>query len=219
MAVLAVAVLACGTRPAFAADRIVSPWADDGPSLRDSASEGTPAKSWWSEGWSVTLYSGWFSSQKTSEIFFHQNLQLEDSGIIAFAGSKEWAQAFDGRMRFELEAGIVKHVGNQHHWEVNVPVIIARWTRFPWNDVLPTTFAMGNGLSFTSSLPRHEVERNGDETARTLNYLMGEITIRRPSNPHWHLGLRYHHRSGVRGLFSGVYDASNIFALAVKYRF
>jgi hypothetical protein len=219
MAGLVAALLMCGARPAFAAERIVSPWADEEPTLRDSALEGAPATSWWSEGWTVTFYSGWFSSQKTSEIFFHQNLQLEDSAVIALAGSKEWAQAFDGRMRFEFESGIVRHVGKQHHWEVNIPVIIARWTRFPWNDVLPTTFALGNGLSFTSSLPRHEVERNGEDTARTLNYLMGEITIRRPSNPHWHLGLRYHHRSGVRGLFSGVYDASNIFALAVKYRF
>ncbi|MEB3702668.1 hypothetical protein Bealeia1_01786 [Candidatus Bealeia paramacronuclearis] len=176
--------------------------------------------SWWDEGWALTFYSGPFSSQTTSKIFFDFNAQFEKSAILALAVSKKLGTVFENRLQFELEAGIVKHVGHQHHWELDTPVIVARWMKFPWNETLRTTFAIGDGISFASRKPFHEVERRGDKlSAKTLNYLMAELTFGHKSLPNWDFVLRYHHRSGVFGLFDGVHDASNVFAGGIKYKF
>lgn len=175
---------------------------------------------WWKDGWAVTFYSGPFTSQQTGKIFFNFNAQFERSAILALELSKKLGTVLDDRLQFELATGLVKHVGRQHHWEVDAPVFIARWKQFPWNETVRTTFAIGDGVSFASRLPRHEVERRGrDECAKTLNYLMAEITFGHKSLPNWDFVLRYHHRSGVFGLYDGVHDGSNVLAAGIKYKF
>lgn len=175
---------------------------------------------WWTDGWALTFYSGPFSSQTTSKIIFDFNAQFERSAILAVELSKKLGSVLDDRLQFELGAGLVKHVGHQHHWEVDIPVLIARWKEFPWNDTVRTTFAIGDGVSFASRIPKHELERRGrNESAKTLNYLMAELTFGHKSLPNWDFVLRYHHRSGVFGLYDGVHDASNVFAAGIKYKF
>ena len=176
--------------------------------------------SWWKEGWALTFYSGPMTSQTTHKILFEFNAQFAGSTLLALAVSKKLGSVLDNRLQFELEADLAKYVGPQHNWEFDAPVLVARWTKFPWNDTVRTTFAIGDGISFTSRLPKYEVERRGrDECARTLNYVMSELTFGVKSLPNWDFVLRYHHRSGMFGLFDGVHDASTAFAAGIKYKF
>lgn len=177
-----------------------------------------PCPSWWEKGWAATLYSGPITSRSTTRII--RGFDGGNSAIIALAGSKKLVSVWKARLDFELEAQAVQHVGKQKHFEINPVVIIARWTAFPWNCTLPTTFAIGDGLSIATETPKIEIDRRGrDKTRKVLNYVMAELTLSLPETPQWAVVARYHHRSGIFGTCSGVHDASTAFAAGIKYWF
>lgn len=175
-------------------------------------------RAWWLKGWSTTLFSGPLTSQTSSKIMSKPD--FEKSWIVGLAGAKEIANFSQNRWGLEIETQAVQHFGRQDHFELNPVVLIARWKSFPWNKSLPTTLAIGDGLSIAMARPKLEVERRGrKKTSRTLNYLMAEATFSHPCYPQWAFVLRYHHRSGLFGTFHGVEDASTAFAAGVKYWF
>jgi hypothetical protein len=177
-----------------------------------------PCPTWWEKGWAATLFSGPLTSQTSSKIF--GNGDFGHSGIVALAGSKKLGSVWGNRLDFELEAQAVQHFGDQKHFELNPVVILARWRTFPWNHVLPTTFAIGDGISIATETPKLEVKKRGRKgSSKVLNYVMAELTLSLPPCPKWALVARYHHRSGMFGVFNGVHDASTAFALGVKYWF
>lgn len=178
-----------------------------------------PSKpSWWEKGWAVTVYSGPLTSQTTSQIVY--NPDFEGSAIIAETVSKELVWFFEERLDFELETQLVEHFNGQTHLEINPFVLIARWKSFPWNHVVRTTMAIGDGLSIATQVPKYEESRRGiEDTSQVLNYVMAEVTLSLPSEPQWALIGRYHHRSGAFGLFNGVHDASTAFCAGLKYWF
>lgn len=177
-----------------------------------------PCKSWWEKGWAVTVYSGPLTSQTSSKIF--GDADFGNSGIVALAGSKKLGSVWREQLDFELEAQAVQHFGDQKHFEFNPVVIVARWTAFPWNKILPTTLAIGDGISIATETPKLEVKRRGrKESNKVLNYVMAELTLSLPEVPQWALIARYHHRSGMFGTFNGVHDASTAFAAGIKYWF
>ncbi len=177
-----------------------------------------PCPTWWQQGWAATLYSGPITSQTSSKIF--GNADFGKGGIVALAGAKTLGNIWCKRLDFEYEAQAVQHFGDQKHFEINPIVIVARWRAFPWNNVLPTTLAIGDGLSIATEAPKLEVKRRGHrKTSKVLNYVMAELTLSLPSCPQWALVARYHHRSGLFGTFHGVHDASTAFAGGIKYWF
>jgi hypothetical protein len=98
--------------------------------------------------------------------------------------------------------------------------VVARWTRFPWDDVLDTSVAFGQGVSFASKVPEVEPRADRDEESRRLlNYLMVEVALAPPGDSRWSAVTRIHHRSGVFGLYGGVNGGSNFVGLGVRYRF
>jgi hypothetical protein len=177
-----------------------------------------PEKPWWSRGWATTIFAGPLTSQTSSKII--NKSDFGDSGIVAVAVSKELIRFFNDRLGFEYEAQAVQHFGDQDHFE-GIPVsLVARWWSFPWNKSLPTTMAIGDGISIASREPKLEVKRRGHEnTSKTLNFVMAEISFSHPCHPNWAFVLRYHHRSGMFGTFHGVHDASTAFGAGVKYWF
>ena len=177
-----------------------------------------PCPSWWEKGWAVTVYSGPLTSQTSSKIF--GNADFGHAGIVAFAGAKELGSVWRNQLAFELEAQAVQHFGKQTHFELNPIVFIARWRNFPWNKTLPTTLAIGDGLSIATETPKLEVKRRGrKDTSKVLNYVMAELTLSLPEYPRWAAVARYHHRSGMFGVFNGVHDASTAVAAGLKYWF
>jgi hypothetical protein len=172
---------------------------------------------WWKHGWAATIFSGPLTSQTSSKIF--RDADFAHSGIVALALSKEVATYLNNRLGFELETNAVQHFGDQKHFEFDPIAIIARWKAFPWNKTLPTTLAIGDGISIATQTPKLEVKRRGRDTSRVLNYVMAEATFSPPCYRQWAFILRYHHRSGLFGAFHGVHDASTAFAAGVKYWF
>jgi hypothetical protein len=98
------------------------------------------------------------------------------------------------------------------------PYLIFRWTQFPWNDYITTSLALGEGISYASSIPAIE-SKDRDNAKRLLNYMIAEATFSLPSYPRWQLVARVHHRSGVFGLYHAGNTGSNDIALGVRYLF
>jgi hypothetical protein len=98
------------------------------------------------------------------------------------------------------------------------PYLAFRWQHLPWNNIIVTSFAMGEGLSYDSQVPQVEA-RNSEETQSLLNYLMLEATFALPNHPQWELVARIHHRSGVFGLYDAGNNGSTAVGVGIRYRF
>jgi hypothetical protein len=130
------------------------------------------------------------------------------------------------RRFFSPLVGIVQVAGNislrngsrQHRIIEFAPYIAWRWANFPWNHYVVTSLAIGEGVSYVSSIPSIE-KRQNQNTKRILNYLMLEATFAIPNYPQWHLILRIHHRSGAFGLYHAGNTGSNVLGLGIRYIF
>ncbi len=184
--------------------------------IRAKHAEPALAGSWRHDGWSLTLYAGRLSTSDSSDIFAADG-EFDDAGAVGVALSKVLFTSWK-HLVWEAEVQANQHVGGQDHVELDA-LILARWTSFPWNDVVRTSFAIGDGLSYATKTPKLERAAHGESAANLLNYVIGEITLAPPSNEHVSLSIRYQHRSGMFGTFSGVGEASTIFAFGMKYHF
>lgn len=102
------------------------------------------------------------------------------------------------------------------------PMIMLRWKRFPWNSTLNTTVALGEGVSYATSIPTIEyrdINHSWGPPKRFINFLAFEITFAAPSKPQWQVVARLHHRSAAFGLYGGGNDSSNAVALGLRYQF
>jgi hypothetical protein len=169
----------------------------------------------------ASVYVGRFSGSglSTDIATLHwRRVDVEDAYLIAFTyGQVLGRLRRDLQLEWELQG--VKHFGRQTHVEANA-LLLARWQRFPWNDWVYTTFALGEGLSLASRTPPLEVERHQQSGSQPLlNYLAIELTLASSSSSPWTGLMRIHHRSGAWGTIGGVYGASNVLAFGVRYSF
>lgn len=112
----------------------------------------------------------------------------------------------------------VRNGSNQHTiYEFN-PYIEGRWANFPWNKYVNTSFAIGEGISYDTSIPSLE-GKSSEDTKRLLNYLMLEATFAPPSYPQLQIVARIHHRSGCFGLYHAGNTGSNAIGLGIRYLF
>lgn len=163
--------------------------------------------------WALTLLGGQYSGSKLLEL--GGKLDFKDSYTAGLAVSYQFVD-WGPHIRWELEAQMQKHFGEQEHVEF-ASTINARWITFPWNRYLETSVAIGGGLSVTSEVPVLEKrDPNNSDAATLLHYLLIEAAIGLP-NSNWSLVGRVHHRSGIFGLFS--HSGSNVLQVGVRYRF
>ena len=163
--------------------------------------------------WFLTLIGGEYSGSQLLEI--PVRLDLKDSWTFGVSVSKQFAR-WPRFMRWEGELQVVKHFGEQDHWEF-IGSVNLRWVVFPWNRYVETTAAFGEGLSWATEIPALEkADSTNSENAQLLNYILLEITVALPESP-WSLITRIHHRSGVFGLFG--HSGSNILEAGIRYRF
>lgn len=165
--------------------------------------------------WAVSLYGARLTNGTLQETVTFQT-GFADSDLVVGALSRRIG-SFKKYIDFELEGQVAKHFGDQDHWEFN-GLVVARWLPFPWDHVIDTSFAMGEGLSYATETPELEA-RHHDETSQFLDYLMFEFAFSLPSVPEWSLITRIHHRSGAYGLFNGVHGASNAWGVGLRYAF
>lgn len=141
------------------------------------------------------------------------DLDWQDAYFFAGALSYTWAHYFEDAMSLELEGQVVRHFGDQHLWELNLPVV-ARWQRFPWNDSIATSAAFGIGPSYTTKVPPMEVELEG-ESQRFLYHWFLELTLG-PPDADWTTSFRLHHRSGGFGSIANE-GGSNALTIGIRF--
>jgi len=162
----------------------------------------------------LSLFAAQMTDNSWHEILRLDDLRLRHASLAGIAWSRRFAH-LDDRAEFDLEGQVVRHFGDQEHWEFNVAVL-GRWMRFPWDRWLPTHAAFGIGPSFATREPAEEVERSGS-SARTLVYWVGELEFSRPHQP-WSVIARLHHRSSAFGLVAER-GGSNFIGLGLRRRF
>jgi len=168
--------------------------------------------------WWTTIYGAAISSQPGWEdiIIDAPGTRFVDSYLATFALSRQYAERKEGALTFEAEGQVVRHFGDQWHWEFNAVPIVLRWHRFPWSHRVETSAAFGLGLSYATELPPVEVELEG-ESHQTLVYWLLEMTAG-PPDARWAATLRIHHRSVAFGLM-GDEGGMNAVGLGLRYRF
>lgn len=168
------------------------------------------------DGWSIGFYGGVLTEAEIEYSLNHLSLIDESYKLTALVLNRDIGEVTK-HIRAELEGQIVKQWGNQHHFELN-GLLLLRWTAFPWNRTLPTSFAIGEGLSYATEKPEFE-KRLKPKVQRLLNFMIWEIAVSLPQWPQWDYFFRVHHRSGVFGLFDGVTGGSNGLTAGMRYSF
>lgn len=167
----------------------------------------------------ATAYYAHYSPDRMLDILKLKNPHISGHSQLA---ALAWSYRLNETPRdlsWELEGQVVQHYGRQSHQELNV-VLNARWSRFPWDNYVETSAALGWGQSFATSVPELEPRTGFDgKSARLLNYLLVELDFAPPSHPEWGLVLRLHHRSGIFGLYKGVNGGSNYVGAGIRYAF
>lgn len=119
----------------------------------------------------------------------------------------------------EVAANVTLRNGIDEHRIVEFdPYIGFRWANLPWNNYVNTSFAIGEGVSYASSVPAVEWRANTN-VRRFLNYVMLEATFALPSHPNLQMVARVHHRSGAFGLYQAGNSGSNVLGLGIRYLF
>lgn len=165
------------------------------------------------ERW-VFFYAGRLSRDRMVRILTRFEASFEDSEFYNLGFGWHLGTSWE-HLRWEVELQAGRHDGIQDHWEF-VGVLVARWTRFPWDHVIDTSFAVGEGQSYATNEPISE-ERKG--TQRLLNYLLVEVSVTVPGRQNWDLFTRLHHRSAVFGVYGGNSGGSNVVGIGTRYRF
>ena len=162
----------------------------------------------------IAVFGGLMTDNNWEDALVPWNLDYRDSTFVGLAVSHVIGQ-FGDRLGFEIEGQIVRHFGDQDHWEFNLP-LVGRWHAFSWDAVVDTSLAFGIGPSYASEKPKVEVANDGD-SRRLLVYWMAEIEVG-PPDEGWSAILRLHHRSGAFGLVADK-GSSNAIVIGFRQRF
>jgi len=168
--------------------------------------------------YSLTLYAGKYSDDTLGDILVNKPITFENAWLSVVALARIFPLQSPSH-QWEIEGQLGHYYVEQTHWEMNI-VAIYRWKRFPWNNYLNTTMALGDGLSYANRVPVLELNSPTNKGAtRLLNYIVFETTFAPTWEKTWSLVTRVHHRSGIYGIFNGVEGGSNIVAVGVKFLF
>jgi len=138
-------------------------------------------------------------------------VRTRDARTVGVSVSREWTWPRFGFVG--IDASLLRHLGEQRHWEVSVPVYL-RSLR-PAHAWVPS-LAYGLGLSHASAVPDSEIARRG-ESRRTLAMWFMELEFggaAADTRPY----LRLHHRSDAFGLFP-TDTGSNVILLGLRRDF
>ncbi|MES2710391.1 MAG: hypothetical protein V4653_02320 [Pseudomonadota bacterium] len=172
--------------------------------------------------WAATVFVG--SSVADGKlrdlIFAPQSGSWGDDTLAGITVGRRLAR-FATYFMVDAEIGGAYRSGETNGGEVWAALYL-RYDGFPWTDYVYTTIGVSMGPDFVTRLPR--VERGSDarperNQSRFLNFFSPEITFALPSNPEHEVSLRYIHRSGIFGLYNGVYEGANAFVIGYRYRF
>jgi hypothetical protein len=168
--------------------------------------------------WSVMAFKGWSNDHTLGRtVRFIWDYAGEDVYAVDVAytipTTTGFGRFFDRHLaaRFQVAGKLNARAQPSKDWIPELDLYFSlRWRRLPWNHLVATSFAIGEGLSIAGAVP--EVEVLTTEEGRTnhlLNYLMLEATFAVPSLPQLQLVGRIHHRSGMFGVFNGARESGS----------
>ena len=199
--------------PAFALD--VAAQGTPAPQSARLATYFDPLNVTWADGrWYVTGYAGVMAQNKFSSVV-RLDADLQNDVLVGVGIGREFAAIGDA-LRFEWEANVAVHedpfgtVGDFRF------MLGARWTSFPWNAWLPTTFAVMTGPSYLTGKSAYEIRKG--QTERFTNGMAFELTFAPPEREDLRGVLRIHHRSPLFGE-AGTASPSDAVTLGLQYRF
>jgi hypothetical protein len=175
--------------------------------------------------WALMYYYGWTVSDPLWRIFTLDTHRWPEHIQSAELGKTLDKDNFFRKLVSPL-VDVVQVVGNmtirQGKNESTIyefdPYLSFRWANWPWNDHVVTSLAVGEGISYATSVPNVEI-RNNKDTKRLLNYLMLEAAFAMPSHPDVQFIARIHHRSGAFGLYHAGNTGSNDIGVGIRYLF
>jgi len=197
------------------------------PALADNAQSGT------SRGGdnSIAIFAGQATDTVfTESMFLPLTNDMQDIGVIAVSFNHrhgELADYFGNFLPFdwahditiESEVGASYRFGDEDLGEAWIAAYL-RYDNFFWNDAVYTTLAVNTGLSMLTEISGFERGRDADgEASKLLHYMGPEFTFASPDNKDLELLLRFHHRSGVFGLFDGTVSGSTFISTGLRLRF
>jgi hypothetical protein len=180
----------------------------------------------------ATVFAGQFIDTTMSDVFlpFDEGFrapwdwQWREDWMVSAAFSRRLA-TIGGSFDIEAEIGLGQRFGEEPVTEGWV-ALYGRWTAFPWNDTVRTTFAVSTGINYATRVSRAELDRSAFRTgSRLLHYFSPEITFADPDWEHSEIVLRFHHRSGggkIWGdspLFGGVAEGAQYLKLGLRHSF
>ena len=171
--------------------------------------------------WSVSAFGGIYTNRDFGSTIGRWPDDTENDQMIALSVSRQIGQ-WGRHLTWEVEGLFAEHFGKsgsyRYNYEEMAAFIVLRYHTFPWNRYVRTSFAMGEGISYTTQVPYHEQNKAGEDGYhRFLNYLMAELTFGVPSVPSLNLVYRIHHRSGIYGLIGD--QGSNYYCIGARFSF
>ena len=163
----------------------------------------------------LSVYGGRLTKEKWEQAIA-PGAEFADATLFVLAGSWRFSRLLADKLSLEMEAQVGKYVGDQDHWEINMPIVGFRWHRFPWDHLMATSFAWGIGPSYATQIPEIEMETN-DESSRWLIYWFAELTFGPPAAI-WETMIRLHHRSDGFGTIAED-GGSNALCAGLRYYF
>jgi hypothetical protein len=140
-------------------------------------------------------------------------------GTLNELTDNNFGSTFGDHLMLESEVGGSFRFGDEHLAEAWTGLYL-RYDGFFWNDAVYTTLAVNTGVSLLTDYSSFERGRDhGGRNAKLLHYMGPEITFSPPDNHNIEFLIRYHHRSGVFGLFDGVVSGSTFVSTGLRYRF
>lgn len=165
--------------------------------------------------WSIGGYAGQYYDTEPAGIIKGKAGFLRQY-IVALTASKTVWRAEKWPLALEIDGMIGHQFGEATLQEVAIAPVL-RWSGFPWNASLPTSFRFGPlGYSYTSIVSPLERGPSG-EGSRHLNFLLIELTFARPQWKEHEVFVRLHHRCTIEDLLNN-YGANGEDFLAFGYR-
>jgi hypothetical protein len=180
---------------------------------------------------SLMVFGGVATETNFAEAIYEPwTIKLNDIGVLGASYSHRF-----GTVNELLGGGGLGHLGDDFTFEGEVgtsvrfgdeslgeawTALYLRYDGLPWNDTVYTTIGVNTGLSYLTDISEFERGRDSEGKASELLHYMGpELTFADPENKNLELVLRYHHRSGVFGLFDGVVSGSTFLSAGIRIRF
>lgn len=169
--------------------------------------------------WMVGFYGGIMDSGALHEaLVMPWKIKIEDSYLAAVSATYLIHEFSSLPMNLEADFVVAKRFGLDHEWDFGfLPML--RWKSLPWNDYLYTNIRLGLfGYSYATGISPFERNKGDKQGSHLLNFLVPELTFSSGPDASWETFVRIHHRSGVGGIYHGVWGGSNYLSVGFRQR-